>query len=85
MILIADSDPTVSLLKTQAFCLACLIYRKRRNRSPSADQKRLILYRLARLILEDKRHVRAAADFALKGLFKRKANVKAISHRRHAA
>ena len=85
MILIADSDPTVSLLKSQAFRMACLIYRKRRNRSPAAHQKRLILYRLSRLILDDERHVKAAADFALKGLFKRKANVKAISHRNCAA
>jgi hypothetical protein len=85
MILIADSDPTVSLLKSQAFCMACLIYRKRRNRSPSSDQKRLILYRLSRLILDDERHVKAAAEFALKGLFKRKANIKAISHRKIAA
>jgi hypothetical protein len=85
MILIADSDPTASLLKTRAYCLACLIYRRRRNRSPAAHQKRLIAYRLSRLILEDKRHVKAAADFALKGLFKRKANIKPISHRKCAA
>jgi hypothetical protein len=85
MIFIADSDPTESLLKSQAFFMACLIYRKRRNLSPSSDQKRLIIDRLDRLILDDQRHVKAAADFALKGLFKRRVNVKPISRRRHAA
>jgi hypothetical protein len=72
MILITDSDTAVSLLKSQAFCMACLIYRKRRNRSPAADQKKLILDRLSRLILDDERYVTAAADFALKGLAERR-------------
>ena len=72
MILIADSDSSVSVLKSQAFCMACLIFRKRRNKSPSAEQKRLIRDRLARLILDEERYVTAAADFALKGLAERK-------------
>lgn len=71
MILIADSDSAVSLLKSQAFRMACLIFRKRRNNSPSAEQKRLIHDRLSRLILDDERYVTAAADFALKGLAER--------------
>jgi hypothetical protein len=68
MILITDPDSNMSLLKSQAFCMACLIYRKRRNRSPAAEQKKLMLERLARLILDDERYVSRAADFALKGL-----------------
>lgn len=69
MILITDSD---SAVKSQAYAMACLTFRKRRNFSPSAEQKRLILDRLSRLILDDERYVGAAVDFALKGLAERK-------------
>ena len=85
MILIADPDSTVSLLKSQAFCMACLIYRKRRNRSPAAEQKKLMRERLARLILDDERHVPRAADFALKGLAEDKASYDRTRRSRFAA
>ncbi|MGE3829389.1 MAG: hypothetical protein AB7F76_00205 [Parvibaculaceae bacterium] len=85
MILIADSDSAVSVLKSQAFCMACLIFRKRRNKSPSAEQKHLIRDRLARLILDDERYVTAAADFALKGLAQRKSGDERIRRKEFAA
>ena len=85
MILIADSDSTVSLLKSQAFCMACLVFRKRRNKSPSADQKKLIHDRLSRLILDDERYVTAAADFALKGLAELKAGDERVGRKEFAA
>jgi hypothetical protein len=85
MILIADSDSSVSVLKSQAFCMACLIFRKRRNKSPSAEQKRLILDRLSRLILDEERYVTAAADFALKGLAVRKSGDERIRRKEFAA
>jgi hypothetical protein len=85
MIFIVDSDSAESLLKSQAYFMACLVYRKRHNRSPTPPHKKLILDRLSRLILDDERLVKAAAEFALKGMFKRRANVKAIGRRKHAA
>jgi hypothetical protein len=65
--------------------MACLVYRKRRNRSPAADEKKLMLERLARLILDDERHVPAAADFALKGLAEGKAGYDRARRSRYAA
>jgi hypothetical protein len=85
MILIADSDSAVSLLKSQAFCMACLIFRKRRNNSPTAEQKKLIHDRLSRLILDDERYVTAAADFALKGLAERKNGDEQVRRKQFAA
>jgi hypothetical protein len=85
MILVAETDSAVSLLKSQAFCMACLIFRKRRNKSPSADQKRLIQDRLSRLILDDDRYLAAAADFALKGLAELRKGDERIRRKQFAA
>ncbi len=65
--------------------MACLIFRKRRNRSPAAEQKKLMLDRIARLILDDERYVPRAADFALKGLAEDKAGYDRTKRSRYAA